>query len=163
MGTMDMMWAPWFLPTAKAHEFAYTGDWFSGEEMATYGWANYAVEADELDEFTMNFARRLGHIQKDQPNHNQRAVQPQYEIMGIPTGLMVGTDVEAMSKHRPAAPEFGKRVREEGLKAALEWRDGPFRDFRGARESAPKERALAGETPIDSKGPGKDGYGVTDD
>jgi hypothetical protein len=37
-----------------------------------------------------------------------------------------------------------RRLREEGLKAALEWRDGPFRDFRGARTTAPKERPVAG-------------------
>ena len=74
---------------------------------------------------------------------------------------MVGTDVEAMSKHRPAAGEFGKRVREGGLKAALEWRDGPFQDFRGARDSAPKQRPLAGKEGSDGKGPGKDGYGTT--
>ena len=77
--------------------------------------------------------------------------------MGIRTGLMSGTDVEAMSKHRPAASEFGRRVREFGLKAALEWRDGPFGDFRGEYESAPKERPLAGSTPQDSK-PGDADY-----
>ena len=90
-------------------------------------------------------------------NYNKRAVNRQYEIMGIRTGLMSGTDVEAMSKHRPAASEFGRRVREFGLKAALEWRDGPFGDFRGEYESAPKERPLAGSTPQDSK-PGDADY-----
>jgi enoyl-CoA hydratase len=162
MGTMDMMWAPWFLPMAKAHEFAYTGDWFSGEEMARYGWANYAVPQAQLGEFTERFARRLGNIDNDQLNYNKRAVKRQYEIMGLRTGLMVGTDVEAMSKHRPAAGEFGRRVREQGLKAALEWRDGPFNDFRGARDSAPKERPLAGEEGKAPKpGPGRDGYGTS--
>ncbi|MBJ39255.1 MAG: enoyl-CoA hydratase [Gammaproteobacteria bacterium] len=161
MGTMDMMWAPWYMPMAKAHEFAYTGDWFSGEDMVRYGWANYCVPKDELEEFTINFARRMGHIDNDQLNYNKRAVKRQYEIMGMRTGLMVGTDVEAMSKHRPAAGEFGKRVREGGLKAALEWRDGPFQDFRGARDSAPKQRPLAGKEGSDGKGPGKDGYGTT--
>ena len=48
--------------------------------------------------------------------------------------------------------ENGKRVgtkrvarlmREDGLKAALEWRDGPFRDFRGRYDSAPHERPVA--------------------
>ncbi len=163
MGTMDMMWAPWFLPMAKAHEFAYTGDWFSGEEMAQYGWANYAIPKAELDEFTLKFARRLGHIDNDQLNYNKRAVKRQYEVMGMRTGLMVGTDVEAMSKHRPSAGEFGRHVREEGLKAALEWRDGPFKDFRGARDSAPKDRALASaEGAKATPKPGKDGYGVSD-
>ncbi len=144
MGTMDMMWAPWFMPPAKAREFAYTGDWFSGEEMVSYGWANYAVDADDIDDFTMKFATRMGHIDNDLLNYNKRAVNRQYEIMGIRTGLMSGTDVEALSKHRPAASEWGRHVREDGLKAALEWRDGPFGDFRGERESAPKKRALAG-------------------
>ena len=144
MGTMDMMWAPWFLPTVKAREFAYTGDWFTGEEMARFGWASYAVPKEELDDLVIRFARRLGHIDNDLLNYNKRAVNRQYEIMGIRTGLMSGTDVEAMSKHRPAAGEFGRRVREEGLKAALEWRDGPFGDFRGEYASAPKNRPLAG-------------------
>ena len=144
MGTMDMMWAPWFMPPVKAREFAYTGDTFTGVEMAQYGWANYALPKEDLDEFVEKFARRLGFIDNDQLNYNKRSVNRQYEIMGMRTGLMVGTDVEAMSKHRPAAPEFGRRVREEGLKAALEWRDGPFRDFRGAYSEKYANRALAG-------------------
>ena len=145
MGTMDMMWAPWFMPAAKAREFAYTGDWFSGEDMAFYGWANYAVKKEDLDDFVIRFARRMGHIDNDLLNYNKRAVNRQLEIMGMRTGLMSGTDVEAMSKHRPAAPEFGRRVREEGLKAALEWRDGPFGDFRGEYSTAPKDRPIAGQ------------------
>ena len=144
MGTMDMMWAPWFLPPAKARLFAYTGDAFEGKDMESLGWATYAVPADELAEFTETFAKRLGHIDNDLLAYNKRAVNRQYEIMGIHTGLMSGTDVEAMSKHRPAAGEFGRRSREQGLKAALEWRDAPFRDFRGAYASAPHDRALAG-------------------
>ncbi|MXW52562.1 MAG: enoyl-CoA hydratase [Gammaproteobacteria bacterium] len=146
MGTMDMMWAPWFLPPVKAREFAYTGDWFTGAEMAQYGWANYAIPKEDLAEFTEKFARRLGHIDNDQLNYNKRAVNRQYEIMGIRTGLMSGTDVEAMSKHRPAAGEFGKRVREEGLKAALEWRDGPFGDFRAEYQDKYRDRELAGSS-----------------
>ena len=146
MGTMDMMWAPWFLPPVKAREFAYTGDWFTGEEMAQFGWANYAVPKEDLAEFTEKFARRLGHIDNDQLNYNKRAVNRQYEIMGIRTGLMSGTDVEAMSKHRPAAGEFGRRVQRDGLKAALEWRDGPFGDFRGEYTEKYRNRKLAGES-----------------
>ena len=56
--------------------------------------------------------------------------------------MISGTDVEAMSKHRPEAGEWGERVRRDGLKSALEWRDGPFRDFRGARTNAPHDREL---------------------
>jgi len=143
MTTMDMMWAPWLLPPAKAREFAYVGDPVSGREMAQLGWANYAVPADQLAEFTEKFARRMAHIDNDMLMYSKRAVNRQYEVMGIRTGLWSGTDLQALSALRPAAGEWGRRMREDGLKAALEWRDGPFRDFRGAYESAPKDRPVA--------------------
>ena len=144
MTTMDMMWTPWHLPMAKAREFAYIGDSFSGSEMERLGWANYAVPADRLADFTETFARRMAHIDNEMLMYSKRAVNRQYETMGIRTGLASGTEIQALSAQRSAASEWGTRVREEGLKAALEWRDGPFRDFRGARDSAPKDRAVAG-------------------
>ncbi len=144
MTTMDMMWTPWHLPPAKAREFAFLGDSFSGTEMARLGWANYAVPKDELDDFTEKFARRMGHIDNEMLMYTKRSVNRQYESMGIREGLHSGTEIQALSAQRAAAAEWGRRVREDGLKAALEWRDGPFRDFRGAYDSAPKERPVAG-------------------
>jgi enoyl-CoA hydratase len=158
MTTMDMMWAPWHLPPAKAREFAYVGDSFSGTEMARLGWANYAVPRDQLDEFTGQFARRMAHIDNDMLMYSKRAVNRQYESMGIRHGLASGTEIQALSALRPAASEWGRRVREDGLKAALEWRDGPFRDFRGAYDSAPKERAVAGTEPHASAEPSRREY-----
>ncbi len=145
MGTMDIMWAPWHMPMTKAREFAYVGDSFTGREMADLGWATYALPADQLEQFTEDFARRMANIDNDMLMYSKRSVNRQYEMMGIRNGLMSGTDVEAMSKHRPAAEEWRTQLQEHGLKAALEWRDGPFRDFRGKYDTAPKERALAGE------------------
>ena len=144
MTTMDMMWTPWHLPMAKAREFAYIGDSFSGSEMERLGWANYAVPAEQLADFTERFARRMGHIDNDMLMYSKRAVNRQYEMMGIRTGLISATEIQGLSTYRPAGGEFGRRSREEGLKAALEWRDGPFRDFRGAYDSAPKDRAVPG-------------------
>ncbi len=149
MTTMDMVWSPWHLPMAKAREFAYVGDSFSGAEMERLGWANYAVPAEQLVEFTERFARRMGHIDNDMLMYSKRAVNRQYELMGIRTGLQSGTEIQGLSSYRPAAGEFGRRSREEGLKAALEWRDGPFRDFRGAYDSAPKDRAVPGSERTD--------------
>jgi enoyl-CoA hydratase len=144
MTTMDMMWAPWHLPMAKAREFAYVGDSISGAEMARLGWANYAVPAEELASFTEQFARRMAHIDNNMLMYSKRSVNRQYEVMGIRTALWSGTEIQGLSSYRPEAGEWGKRVREEGLKAALEWRDGPFRDFRGRYDSAPKDRPVAG-------------------
>ena len=144
MGTMDIMWAPWHLPMTKAREFAYVGDAFSGKDMAAMDWGPYSVPRGELDAFTERFARRMGNIDNNRLMNNSRSVNRQYEAMGIRNGLMSGTDVEAMSKHRPEAGEFGRISREQGLKAALEWRDAPFRDYRGAYATAPSDRPIAG-------------------
>ncbi|MEM7187970.1 MAG: enoyl-CoA hydratase-related protein [Pseudomonadota bacterium] len=143
MTTMDMMWTPWFLPPAKAREFAYMGDEISGAEMVRLGWANYAVPADELEEFTEAFARRMAHVDNDMLMYSKRAVNRQYEVMGISAGLMAGAEIQALSSQRPAAAEWRDRVARDGLKAALEWRDGPFRDFRGRYETATKKRDIA--------------------
>lgn len=144
MTTMDMMWTPWHLSPAKAREFAYLGDSVSGKDMVELGWANYAIPKEELGEFTEKFARRLGVIDNEMLMYSKRAVNRQYETMGIRQGLHSGTEIQALSAQRPAAAEWGRRVKEDGLKAALEWRDGPFRDFRGAYSSAPKDRPVAG-------------------
>lgn len=142
MTTMDMMWTPWFLPPAKAREMAYVGDPISGEEMVQLGWANYHVPSDQLGDFTEKFARRMAHIDNDMLMYSKRAVNRQYEAMGIRAGMWSGTEIQALSAQRPAASEWGRRVREDGLKAALEWRDGPFRDFRGAYTEAHANRAV---------------------
>ncbi len=144
MTTMDMMWTPWFMSPAKAREFAYIGDSMSGTDMVTAGWANYAVPKEELGEFTEKFARRMAHIDNEMLMYSKRAVNRQYETMGIRQGLASGTEIQSISSQRAAASEWRKRVQEDGLKSALEWRDGPFRDFRGAYASAPKDRPVAG-------------------
>ncbi|MDE0692026.1 MAG: enoyl-CoA hydratase [Gammaproteobacteria bacterium] len=151
MTTMDMMWTPWHMPPTKAREFAYVGDSFSGEDMERLGWATYAVEKEDLDSFTEKFARRMSFVDNEMLMYSKRAVNRQYETMGIREALHSATEIQALSSGRAAAAEWGRRVRDDGLKSALEWRDGPFRDFRGAYDSAPKDRAVAGMEKSDEK------------
>ena len=151
MTTMDMMWTPWHMPPTKAREFAYVGDSFSGDDMERLGWATYAVEKEDLDSFTEKFARRMSFVDNEMLMYSKRAVNRQYETMGIREALHSATEIQALSSGRAAAAEWGRRVRDDGLKAALEWRDGPFRDFRGAYDSAPKDRAVAGMEKSDEK------------
>ena len=59
----------------------------------------------------------------------KRQVNRVYEIMGIRTSMAAGADIQALSSVRPGGGEFGRISREKGLKAALDWRDGPFEDY----------------------------------
>ncbi len=130
MTTMDMMWAPWHLPMAKAREMAYLGDTMTGEEAARWGWANRAVPAGELDETVEWFAGRLAQIDHEMLTFSKRSVNRAYEIMGIKTALDAGADIQALSAMRPMGGVFGRISQKYGLKEALEWRDGPFGDGR---------------------------------
>jgi enoyl-CoA hydratase len=52
------------------------------------------------------------------------------EVMGMRTGLRVGTEMCALGTHQKSMHEFMKRVREGGLTTALQERDQPFGDYR---------------------------------
>jgi enoyl-CoA hydratase len=139
MTTMDMMWTPWHLPMAKAHEFAYLGDPMSGREAAHWGWANRAVPAEELQDTVNWYAHRLAMIDEEMLLYSKRAVNRAYEIMGIRTALKAGSDVQSLSAMRPMGGMFGKISRQYGLKEALAWRDGPFTDYRNRGSAVPRK------------------------
>jgi len=129
MTTMDNMWAPWHLPMAKAREFAYLGDAITGKEMAHWGWANKAVPAERLQATVDEFAHRLSLIDQQMLIYSKRSVNRAYEVMGIRTALYAGADIQALSSIRPQGGVFAAISAERGLKAALQWRDGPFADY----------------------------------
>ena len=139
MTTMDMMWAPWHLPMAKAREFAYLGDAMSGREAAHWGWANRAVPQAELAEMVNWFAGRLALIDSEMLTYSKRAVNRAYEVMGIQTALKAGTDIQALSAMRPQGGVFGRISQKYGLKEALIWRDGPFTDYRNRGNALPRK------------------------
>lgn len=136
MTTVDMVYHPWHMPMRKARELLYTGDSISGEEAVRIGWANRCYPADQLAEETERFAERIANIESDLLQISKRGVNRAYEVMGIRTALAVGADLQGLSTYRPSGKQFGTILREKGLKAALDWRDGPFSDYRTAAKRA---------------------------
>ena len=83
---------------------------------------------------------RIANIAPDMVMMSKRGLNRAYEVMGFRTALQVGADIQALSTFRKSAGEFGRIAQEKGLKAALDWRDGPFQDYGAAkkRPSTPK-------------------------
>ena len=135
MSVPDIMYFPWKLPMSKAKYMLFTGSPASGAEAAEWGWATRAFPADRLEEETHKIARGIASIAIDELALLKRSINRAYEAMGIRTALEVGADIQALSNHRPSAGEFGRISREQGLRAALQWRDGPFGDY----SAAPRE------------------------
>ena len=136
MTTVDVLYHPWHMSMRKARELTYTGDSVTGAEAVELGWANRAFPVDDLAAETEAFAERIANIAPDMVQMSKRGINRAYEVMGIRTALAVGADIQALSTYRNSAGEFGAIAREKGLKAALDWRDGPFQDY-GASKTRP--------------------------
>jgi len=136
MTTVDILYHPWHMGMRKARELLYTGDSVTGLEAVELGWANKAYPVDQLAEETEKMGERIANIAPDMIQMSKRGLNRAYEVMGFRTALQVGADIQALSTYRPSAGDFGRIAREKGLKAALDWRDGPFQDY-GAAKSRP--------------------------
>lgn len=127
MTTPDVLYFPWKVSMARAKYLQLTGNSVTGKEAADMGWVAKSFPAAELEAQTMRELRALSSIAPDLLAANKMSVNQAYEIMGFRTALTTGWQWHALSGHlRPGAGDFGRISREQGLKAALAWRDGAF-------------------------------------
>ena len=133
-GVPDNHFHPWFVGMRKAMEMMLTGDSISGVEAARLGWANASFPAEELEERVVEVARRIATVPADLVQLNKRVVHRQMEIMGLHTGIRVGSELCALGTHQKSLHEFLKQTAAKGLKGALQERDEPFGDYRTQRE-----------------------------
>ncbi|MGI8926086.1 MAG: enoyl-CoA hydratase-related protein [Tepidiformaceae bacterium] len=143
MTPVDIIYHPWHMPMRKARELLYTGDSITGKEAAAIGWANRAVPIEQLAAVTEAFAERMANIDAPMLQMTKRQVNRVYEVMGFRTSLQVGGDLQELGRVRPGGGAFGSIAREKGLKAALDWRDGPFADYASAPAGAARPSGAA--------------------
>jgi len=129
-GVPDNHFHPWFLGMRKAMEMMLTGDSVSGVEAARLGWANASFPADELEARVLEVAQRIIQVPEDLVQLNKRVVHRQMEIMGLHTGIRLGSELCALGTHQKSLHAFLARIRERGLTGALQERDQPFDDYR---------------------------------
>jgi enoyl-CoA hydratase len=129
-GVPDNHFHAWFVGMRKAMEMMLTGDSLSGVECAQLGWANASFPAAELEAKVLEMAQRIASVPADLVQLNKRVVHRQMEIMGLHTGIRVGSELCALGTHQKSMHEFLKATREKGLTGALQQRDKPFGDYR---------------------------------
>ena len=128
MTTPDVLYFPWKMTMAQAKYLQLTGNSVSGKEAVEMGWVAKSFPADQLEEQTMRELRALASIAPDLLAANKQSLNQAYEVMGFRTALSTGWQWHVLSgRVRPGAGEFGRISSSEGLKAALAWRDGPFK------------------------------------
>jgi enoyl-CoA hydratase len=116
-----------------------TGDTITGSEAADIGLVLKAVPASALEAEVEGLVDRMAMIDTDLLSANKRIVNVALELMGARTMQRFGVENDARAHLAPSVREFGRIAGEQGLKAALHWRDAKFGDGR-ARVHGPETR-----------------------
>ncbi len=113
-----------------AKRLMLSGDFVTGADAAKIGLVLKAVPLDLLEQEVEGLADRLAMIDTELLSANKRIINIGLEIMGARTLQRIATENDARAHLAPSVAEFGARSREQGLKAALQWRDTKFGDQR---------------------------------
>ena len=110
-----------------AKRMLLTGDLIDGKTAAEIGLVLKAVPAAQLDSEATALARRIAMLPHDLLAVNKGICNRALELMGRGLLQQLAAEADAVGHKSPAAAEFSRVAGEEGLRAALEWRDGKFR------------------------------------
>ena len=111
---------------AATKELLFTGDLIDAHEAKELGLVRRVVRADELDAYTLAFCQRVALNPLDILSVHKHVTNRALELMGQRIAALEGAEFDAIAHLAPAMKEFGRLTAEEGLRAALAWRDGPY-------------------------------------
>ena len=123
------MMMPWLIGPKLTKELLLSGDArLDAERAERIGLVNRVVAKGTHVDEALALAARIAALDADAVVRTKAAINRGFEIMGLHGALRAGLDaaVEIESMETPSRAEFKRRVREQGLKAALAWRDGRF-------------------------------------
>jgi enoyl-CoA hydratase len=103
-----------------------TGEFVTGAEAERIGLVWKSVPLEDLEETVEEVADRLAMVPTDLLSGNKRSVNLAMELMGARTMQRLAAEMDARMHVSPSMEEWRSRNREQGLKSALEWRDGRF-------------------------------------
>jgi enoyl-CoA hydratase len=115
-----------------AKYFLLTGDSVSGAQAADIGLVLKSVPSHALEAEVEALASKMEKIDVELLTPNKRIVNMAMELMGARTMQRLAAENDGRAHQAPAVREFGRIAMTQGLKAALEWRDGKFGDSRGS-------------------------------
>jgi enoyl-CoA hydratase len=125
------MFLPWVVGVRTAKELLFTGeDRVSADEALRIGMVNRVVPRDELDEATMSLAEEIAKNEPFVIQTTKRAVNRAWDVAGFRAAMAANIELDVMieTANLPTRDEFRKITQEEGLKAAIAWRDARFRE-----------------------------------
>lgn len=121
---------------AKAKWHSLTGEPLTGREAADVELINEAVPFERLEARVGEVAAKLARIPLSQLQAQKLIVNQAYENMGLASTQTLGGILDGLMRNTPEARAFIDTAGSEGVRAAVEQRDGPWGDY----SQAPPER-----------------------
>lgn len=125
------MLLPWITGPKQAKELLLTGDdKVDAADALRMGIVNHVVPAEQAFAKGMAIARQMARAAERSVRLTKRAINESYEAMGLSAALRAGLDIDVLlnAGSSPEKREFARIRNEQGVKAALAWRDARFKD-----------------------------------
>jgi enoyl-CoA hydratase len=119
---------PFILGQKKTSELLFTGDMIPAAEAARLGLVNAVVSSGELEREVRNLAARIVPTPLPILRLTKEALVRAYEAKGLRQAVAANLDLSAVlnAADTPEQREFDQIAREQGLRAALDWRDARY-------------------------------------
>jgi enoyl-CoA hydratase len=124
------MFLPWVVGVRKAKELLFTGeDRIPADEALRIGLVNRVVPRDELDAATLALANEIAKNEPFVVQTTKRAVNRAWDVAGFRAAMAANVELDTIieTANLPQRDEFRRITQEQGLKAAIAWRDARFR------------------------------------
>ncbi|MCH8087704.1 MAG: enoyl-CoA hydratase/isomerase family protein [Chloroflexi bacterium] len=112
-----------------AKRMMLTGDPIDGKTAERIGLVLKAVPADKLEEEVLTLAGRIANIPLELLAPHKSLINKVMGLMGHAVAQQLAFDTVAITHHSDARRKFSELAEKEGLRAALQHRDGPFGDY----------------------------------
>jgi enoyl-CoA hydratase/carnithine racemase len=121
---------------AKLKWHSLTGEPLTGREAAAVELINESVPFERLEARVAEIAEMLCRIPLSQLQAQKLIVNQAYENMGLASTQTLGVILDGLMRNTPEALQFVETADTEGVRTAIERRDGPWGDY----SQAPPER-----------------------
>lgn len=119
---------PFLIGQKKTNELLLTGDVITSQEAERLGMVNRVTAPEDLRATVTHLAERIAITPPITLKLTKIALTRAYEAMGLRNAVNVNLDLAATlnAAYSPEKAEFGERVKNDGLRSALNWRDSRY-------------------------------------
>lgn len=127
-GTAMFLLLPYLAPMRLAQRLLLTGDRINAQDALTDGLITALVDSTELEAKIAEYVQKLSALPPGTATMNKRALRRVYDMWGASEATELSEDLAILSLmgKEGNAVEFGRIAQEQGLTAAIRWRDAQF-------------------------------------